>query len=50
MNSSVVARAHLVEARAVVKSFGQTTALRGASAAVSAGEIFAIMTSASNRG
>ena len=43
MNSPVVTRAHLVEARDVVKSFGQTAALRGASVAVSPGEIFAIM-------
>ena len=43
MNSPVVTRAPLVEARDVVKSFGQTPALRGASAAVSPGEILAIM-------
>src|SRR5579864_7883839 len=43
MNSPVVTRAHLVEARDVVKSFGQTPALRGASVAVSPGEILAIM-------
>ena len=43
MNSPVVTRAPLVEARNVVKSFGQTPALRGASAAVSPGEILAIM-------
>jgi putative ABC transport system ATP-binding protein len=43
MNGPVMARAHLVEARDVVKSFGQTIALRGASAAVSPGEIVAIM-------
>jgi len=43
MNSPVVTRAHLVEARDVAKSFGQTPALRGASVAVSPGEIFAIM-------
>src|SRR6516165_8624756 len=43
MNSPVVTRAHMVEARDVVKSFGQTTALRGASVAVSPGEICAIM-------
>jgi putative ABC transport system ATP-binding protein len=43
MNSPVVSRAHLVEARDVVKSFGQTAALRGASVAVGEGEIFAIM-------
>ena len=43
MNSPVVTRAHMVEARDVVKSFGQTTALRGASVAVSPGETCAIM-------
>jgi putative ABC transport system ATP-binding protein len=43
MNSLVVTRPHLVEAREVVKSFGQTPALRGASVAVSPGEILAIM-------
>jgi putative ABC transport system ATP-binding protein len=43
MDSPVVTRAPLVEARDVVKSFGQTTALRGASLAVSPGEILAIM-------
>jgi putative ABC transport system ATP-binding protein len=43
MNSPVVTRARLVEARGVVKSFGQTRALRGASVAVAQGEIFAIM-------
>jgi putative ABC transport system ATP-binding protein len=43
MNSPVVTRAHLIEARGVVKSFGQTKALRGASVAVAPGEIFAIM-------
>ena len=43
MNSPVVTRAHLIEARDVVKSFGQTPALRGASVAVSPGEILAIM-------
>jgi putative ABC transport system ATP-binding protein len=43
MNSPVVTRAHMVEARGVIKNFGQTAALRGASAAVGAGEIFAIM-------
>ena len=36
-------RAHLVEARDVAKSFGQTPALRGASVAIRAGEIFAVM-------
>jgi putative ABC transport system ATP-binding protein len=43
MNGPVVTRAHLVEARDVVKTFGQTPALRGASVAVSAGEILAVM-------
>ena len=43
MNGPVVTRAHLVEARDVVKSFGQTAALRGASVAVSHGEILAVM-------
>jgi len=43
MNSPVVTRAFLVEAREVAKSFGQTAALRGASVAVSPGEILAIM-------
>ena len=43
MNGPVVTRAHLVEARDVVKSFGQTAALRGASVAVSQGEILAVM-------
>jgi putative ABC transport system ATP-binding protein len=43
MSSPVVTRAYLVESRDVVKSFGQTMALRGASVAVPPGEIFAIM-------
>ena len=43
MSSAVVTRAHLVEARDVVKSFGQTTALRGASVAARPGEILAVM-------
>jgi len=43
MNSPVVTRPHLIEARDVVKSFGQTPALRGASMTVSPGEILAIM-------
>jgi putative ABC transport system ATP-binding protein len=43
MNGPVVTRAHLIEARDVVKSFGQTTALRGASVAVGQGEILAVM-------
>jgi putative ABC transport system ATP-binding protein len=43
MSSPVVTRAYLVESRDVVKSFGQTVALRGASVAVPQGEIFAIM-------
>jgi putative ABC transport system ATP-binding protein len=43
MNSPAVTRAHLVEARGVEKSFGQTVALRDASVAISPGEFFAIM-------
>src|SRR6516165_11155033 len=43
MNSPVVTRPHLIEARDVIKSFGQTPALRGASLTVSPGEILAIM-------
>src|SRR5215471_12287119 len=43
MNGPVVTRAHLVEARNVAKSFGQTEALRGASVAVGQGEILAVM-------
>ena len=43
MNSPVVTRPHLIEARDVVKSFGQTPALRGASVAADPGEIIAIM-------
>jgi putative ABC transport system ATP-binding protein len=43
MTSPVVTRAHLAEARDVVKSFGQTAALRGASVAVGPGEILAVM-------
>jgi len=43
MNSPVVTRPFLIEARDVAKSFGQTPALRGASVAVSPGEILAIM-------
>jgi putative ABC transport system ATP-binding protein len=41
MNGPVATRAYLVEARHVTKSFGQTPALRGASVAVSPGEILA---------
>src|SRR5713226_8419543 len=33
----------LIEARGITKSFGQTQALRGASVAVAAGEILAVM-------
>jgi putative ABC transport system ATP-binding protein len=36
-------RSPLIEARGVTKSFGQTPALRGASVAVAAGEILAVM-------
>ena len=43
MNSPVVTRPHLIEARDVVKSFGQTPALRGASVCVAKGEILAVM-------
>ena len=43
MNSPAVTRPHLVEGRDIVKSFGQTPALRGASVTVSPGEILAIM-------
>src|SRR5215469_14323772 len=44
MNSpAVVTRPYLIEARDVVKSFGQTLALRGASVAVSPGDILAVM-------
>jgi putative ABC transport system ATP-binding protein len=43
MNTPAVTHTPLVEARDVVKSFGPTPALRGASAAVSPGEILAIM-------
>jgi putative ABC transport system ATP-binding protein len=43
MSTPVGTRAHLVEARDVVKSFGQTIALRGASVTVRPAEIFAIM-------
>jgi len=43
MTPPVVMRGCLTEARDVVKSFGQTPALRGASVATSQGEILAIM-------
>jgi len=43
MNTPAVTRASLIEARGVYKSFGQTPALRGASASVRPGEILAIM-------
>ena len=43
MNGPVVTREHLVEARDIAKSFGQTAALRGASVAVRPGEILAVM-------
>ena len=36
-------RSPLIEARGITKSFGQTQALRGASVAVAAGEILAVM-------
>ena len=37
------ARATLIEARDISKSFGQTDALRGANVSVAAGEILAVM-------
>src|ERR1700751_5086715 len=43
MSTPVVLRGCLLEARDIVKSFGQTPALRGASIAVGQGEILAIM-------
>src|SRR5215468_6500827 len=43
MNPPAVMRGCLIEARHVVKYFGQTPALRGASVATSQGEILAIM-------
>ena len=43
MTPPAVMRGRLIEARDVVKSFGQTPALRGASVAPSQGEILAIM-------
>jgi putative ABC transport system ATP-binding protein len=43
MNTPIATRGRLVEARDIVKSFGQTKALRGASVAVTEGEIVAIM-------
>ncbi len=43
VSAEPVARACLVEARNVYRSFGQTHALQGASLSVSAGEILAIM-------
>jgi putative ABC transport system ATP-binding protein len=43
MNTPVVVDGCLIEARDVHKSFGRTPALRGASVAVSGGEILAIM-------
>jgi putative ABC transport system ATP-binding protein len=43
MTSPLVKRPYLIEARDVVKSFGQTPALRGASIAACPGEILAVM-------
>src|SRR5246127_540278 len=43
MSTPVVLRGCLLEARDIVKSFGQTPALRGASVAAGQGEILAIM-------
>jgi putative ABC transport system ATP-binding protein len=41
--STSVSRGAMIEARGVVKNFGQTPALRGASMTVRQGEILAIM-------
>ena len=43
MSTPIVVRGYVLEARDIVKSFGQTPALRGASVAVGQGEILAIM-------
>jgi putative ABC transport system ATP-binding protein len=43
MTASSQGRTYLIEARGVVKSFGQTPALRGANVQVAAGEILAVM-------
>ena len=43
MSTPAVMRGCLIEARGIVKSFGRTPALRGASVAVGQGEILAIM-------
>jgi putative ABC transport system ATP-binding protein len=43
MTASVCSTGCLIEARDLVRSFGQTPALRGASVAVTSGEILAIM-------
>lgn len=43
MSIPVVTRGRLIEARDIVKSFGQTPALRGASVAAAQGEILAVM-------
>jgi putative ABC transport system ATP-binding protein len=43
MSTPAVTRGCLIEVRGVIKSFGRTPALRGASVAVSQGEILAIM-------
>jgi len=43
MNTPSAGRGTLIEARDIIKSFGQTPALRGAAAAVAQGEIVAVM-------
>ena len=43
MNTSAAGHGVLLEARDIVKSFGQTPALRGASVAMAQGEILAVM-------
>ncbi|HEX5303173.1 MAG TPA: ABC transporter ATP-binding protein [Streptosporangiaceae bacterium] len=43
MNTTAVTRGAPLEARSIVKSFGQTPALRGASVVVARGEIVAVM-------
>jgi putative ABC transport system ATP-binding protein len=43
MTNPAIPRGCIIEGRGIVKSFGQTTALRGASVAVGQGEIVAVM-------
>ena len=43
LRRALAAPTNLIEARDVVRSFGDTPALRGANLAVAAGEIIAIM-------